>query len=1489
MCLLFSDAAIFLICFHPSTIKMIAGNTMKTLGICFGATTVQAVLLETVAGESSIKTSWRIPHEGAPSDAAKNLFLRIDISTVDRVAATGRSFRHALALSSISEPEAIECALAHTFLPSTFPDLCISLGGESQFVYKIEKDGSIGSVHSGNKCASGTGEFFLQQVRRMGLTVEEAVEAANSGTPHRIAGRCSVFCKSDCTHALNKGEPRENIAAGLCVMMANKITELVKDMSSEHVVVIGGGSLNTALLKVLKERFRTVEVPEGGDVFEAYGAAVWASKNECKNFPQNPDSLILDRGQSFGVHVPLGEFLPMVEFKEFTQEKVREGDICILGLDVGSTTTKAVLMRKADRAVVASVYLRTNGDPVRASVQCYSSILKQLDTIKVTIIGLGVTGSGRQITSLHALTDTVINEIIAHAAAALHFDKDVDTIFEIGGQDAKYTYLTGGVASDYAMNEACSAGTGSFLEESAGESLNVATNDIGAFALQGKSPPNFTDQCAAFISSDIKRASQEGIGRNDILAGLVYSICLNYINRVKGARPVGKKIFMQGGVCYNRAVPAAMASLMKTNIIVPPDPGLMGAYGVALEVSHRLDRGTAKEGRFDLEELISRRAVNIGTFICGGGKEKCDRKCEIARYKIGDSIYPFGGICDKYYNLRLKKRVDVESMDLVALRQSLLFEKYGAPFRLSVGETTRRTVGISRSFLTYSLYPFYSGFFSELGFDIIMPDEIDRGGMARAEAAFCLPAELAHGAFVNLLNKNPDYIFLPQVMQLPVKNVPTFSRACVFVQGEPYYLKTTFRGELERSSTKILAPVLKMGGGYEEATEALLRMAVGIGCSESAARNALRKAIEKQRAFERDLQEQGRAALEYLDTHNDTFGIVLFGRPYNSFASDANMGVPHKIASRGYMVIPHDMLPADGFHVHKKMFWAMGQKIMKAAQLVKLRNNLFGVYITNFSCGPDSFLLTFFRNLMNAKPSLTLELDQHTADAGIDTRIEAALDIFKGNRLLQGPAVPSIDSGYHQAQVVYNKDLLVVSSDGVTYPINDSHVEILLPSMGKYSTEAVAAVLRKSGLNARALPLPDKEVLNTGMKNTTCKECLPYAITTGSFLRYLEKKRNPDMVTLLFMATGGGPCRLGQYWRGLDELIGKNRIRNVAVLAMTDENGYGGLGSRNLLRAWKAIIVADVFSEIRSTLRVTAKDWKTASKELEKCWRELMLYFEGKFSVRLSTLLDNVARRLARIPLKRDPSTVPVVSLIGEIFVRREEFSRKNVVDFLEERGFMVKVAPVSEFMCYANFVVDNGLGEKEFTFNDQLKMKLTIYAQEWWERHIKTFLAKSRLYRFEMVDVKTTIDGVRHIVNENFRGETILTIGLAMREILNHSCGIVSIGPFGCMPSRMAEAVLKKEMTMKGKSRMATWANQRNRKFDTLDSLPFLAIETDGNPFPQLIEANLDAFVLQAMRVHEKIAEGQEGKRQHVQSDRYRGGMNRIYPRISSLIPGKR
>ncbi|MGC9327020.1 MAG: BadF/BadG/BcrA/BcrD ATPase family protein, partial [Candidatus Hinthialibacter sp.] len=355
----------------------------------------------------------------------------LDAAIPARVGITGRKFRNLLKIPTVSEPESVE--LAYEFIQPSYPNIdCImSAGGETFLVYALNDQGRIKSVYTGNKCASGTGEFFLQQIRRMDLDIETAVDLADSSEPYLVAGRCSVFCKSDCTHALNKGVSKGRVSAGLCKMIAGKIIELLKKANATRVLVVGGVSQNRVVMRYVREIFPETYIPKESCSFEALGALLWAERNDLET--KNND-LIKTSYSSFPFLPDLKTGLEKVTFKSIPRGEFYDGEY-ILGLDVGSTTTKAVLVRTDNYAIVSSIYLRTNGDPIRASRNAYQAILdQQPDGFPPAITGLGVTGSGRQIAGLHALTDGVINEIVAHAAAAVYFDPEVETVFEIGGQ-----------------------------------------------------------------------------------------------------------------------------------------------------------------------------------------------------------------------------------------------------------------------------------------------------------------------------------------------------------------------------------------------------------------------------------------------------------------------------------------------------------------------------------------------------------------------------------------------------------------------------------------------------------------------------------------------------------------------------------------------------------------------------------------------------------------------------------------------------------------------------------------------------------------------------------------------------------------------------------------------------------------------------------------------------------------------------------------------
>lgn len=1422
---------------------------MEVLGMCLGASTLSMVRLR--RGEDGIRLvdASTITHEGNPRKTMLEALEQIPDAREIPIAVTGRKFTQFIKLTTISEPEAVEMAVAHVLNGKDRYRVVVSAGGETFLVYHLDEDGKIQGIQTGNKCASGTGEFFLQQIGRMNITLEDVADLGISKHPHKVSGRCSVFCKSDCTHALNKGIPKGQVVAGLAMMMAGKIVELLKKLPKKSVMLVGGSSRNGTMIHYLQEEIEDLHIPDEAPYFEALGAAIWAFDNPTAPY-EGPDRVFERKGSAFGYLKPLSEFRHKVRFEERPRGKAQANDRTILGLDVGSTTTKGVIFRCSDKAILAADYLRTDGDPVGASRRVYRSLADQID-VPITIVGLGVTGSGRQIAGLHAMTDGVINEIIAHAAAAVHFDSEVDTIFEIGGQDAKYTYITNGVPSDYAMNEACSAGTGSFLEESAKESLGLQVTDIGRVAYTGTNPPNFNDQCAAFIGSDIKNAAQEGIPVNDIVAGLVYSICMNYSNRVKGNRPVGKKVFMQGGVCYNEAIPAAMAALTGKEIVVPPEPGLMGAYGVALEVERRIEVGLLEETHFDMERLANREVVHKESFTCGGGKEKCDLGCEIARIEIEGKTYPFGGACNRYVNLLRRLKFDKGALDMVAFRQRQVFKDL-AP---DDPADQRPTVGMNRSFLVNTFFPFFNAFFKELGYRVVLPDRVVPEGVDQQQAAFCFPVEIAHGFMSDLLDRDPDILFLPHIRGIPTDEESENTCTCVFVQGEAFYLASTFEKTADK---KVITPYLDLSSGFEPTIEEFVKLAREFGASRTVAEKAFRAAVNAQSDFKDTIRAKGAQMLREIEENPETMGVVLFGRPYNAFVAEAHKGIPGKFATRGHRILPFDMLPFEDQTLDdaETMYWSMGRMILKASRFVRNHPQLFGTFISNFSCGPDSFVVGYFRNEMGRKPSLTLELDSHTADAGLETRIEAFLDIVNYYRELESQKQIKVAPKEFRpaiAAVVDGKPV-IATADGRNLPLTHPSVRIVLPAMGRFAHQALVETFKKVGIRAHGLPPADEEVLKIGRGNSTCKECLPLQTTVGSMLNYLWNDRPEGEVTAYFMPGAGGPCRFGQYNVFSRRLIERYEIPDAAVLTLNAANGYMGLGDRFTLPAWRSIIIGDVMYEIWSTLMAGAKDRESALKVFFEQWESLVNVIHRPWRV-IRKQINAVASVLSRIPLKMPYEEIPKISLIGEIYVRNDPISLQQLVEKMADRGFIVRTSQTSEWIKYVDWLIKHGIeGEPDIPF------WIRYYVKRHFDKKIRNLLAPSGLFFHEVLQVEDLIHAGEKFVSPMLTGEAILTVGAALHEILHPSCGIISIGPFGCMPTRVAESILSEKFTAGEKLELLLKTNGDRPDVHTslLDrqdqKLPFLAIETDGNAFPQIIEARLEAFSLQARRLHEKM-----------------------------------
>ena len=1433
---------------------------MQSLGINIGSTSLKMALFDDGKPVWTAST----PHEGDFSAAVHKLLAEGNISEGIPALVTGNEGRFMFDVSGTLEPLCVEAALHNLCLKA---DAVVSMGGEDLIVYSLDSKGKIINNFSGNKCASGTGEFLKQQLARMDMKLSDIDKVPDTAKVYALSTRCSVFMKSDCTHRLNKREATKNdIVLSLSDVMAVKVIDFLKraKVTSGRVVLTGGITLNRHIIRFIREKAPDINfiIPETAPVFEALGAAVLAVQSG--SLLPAADKLLRVNDVRFGTLGALRDWEGKVKFFQKPDSKVRRDRTYILGVDGGSTTTKACLVDIESDEIAASFYGRTHGDPVKALKECLANIQEKViedtgsDEIEIGLVA--TTGSSREILGVFLETSGVYNEIIAHSVGTTYFDKEVETIFEIGGQDAKYVLLKNGVPIDYAMNEACSAGTGSFLEESAAGDLSIhSAVDIGPIALDAASPCKFGEHCSAFINSDIRKAVQQGAGRENITAGIVCSIVANYLNRVVGNRTIGGKIFLQGGVAKNPAVPLAFAMMLNKEILVPPSPELMGCFGVALLAKHKYNEGLLEENYVVLDEVISREIGYERVFTC----QACENLCPIQVLNVNENKYMFGGRCNKYTNMR-KQIKDIPVFDYVEKRQKMLFEEFAAPVSVNnyrdeaaggsnlngskapdPQPASKRfyTIGIPRAFSVHTLYPLYSWFFHELGIKTFLSGEVAHEGVARAEAQYCFPAEIAHGAVQDCLDRDADYVLLPHFRDMPSYEEKVHANFCPITQALPYYMEKAFP---DIHKNRWLPLVVSFKFGEAKALELFCQMTERLGISAQETKRAFDIAWAKQKEYFIASQKMGLQALEDARKANRPV-IAILGRPYNAFTPEANMGIPRKFTTRGYSIIPFDILPFAEEKIFPNMYWFYGQQDVKAANLLKKEENIYLTFITNFSCAPDSFILHYIKWVMGQKPFLVLELDSHSADAGIDTRVEAFLDIIDGYRSKKNELEEErYDNGLRfvsEKTASGEFDLRIDNvNTGEKIPvIQNKRVKVLLSNMGNISTEYMGAAVRGLGINAQALPVATTKTIQIARAHASGKECVPSHLVLGSALEFFfSDQYRKDELYLLFVPITTGPCRTGQYYIYYENLFRDLRLENVVVFILSADNSYTELGSNFAKEMWKGLVLSDYLKDIQCSLLAAAEDPVKAGKDFEHSWRRVMNAVEHN-PKNIWKELKHVANDVKQIPLKRKVSDLPRVLIVGEIYVRRDDFAVGELIELMSERGIVVKVAGISEWIHYLDFVREYALkklirlqspGRRIFSkpWKDYKKLQI----EEWWKHHIEkkvlSILEPTGLIPETPHDMRHIMKyTVEHFVNLELNSEIAVSSGSAAAAMDEGYSGIVNISPFACLIGRVIEGLF------------TPWARDRN--------YPILSVEVDGNLLPPNIINKLNIFMVNVLR----------------------------------------
>lgn len=1367
------------------------------LGIDLGSVSVKLAVVE---NGSIARTVYR-RHLGRPYETLALLLPGLEGWQTMPVCLTGSASRGPASVSGrrpVNEVVALAAAIS-----TLHPELgsVIEMGGQDSKLLLFRQEGrtSVFDDFSMNSvCAAGTGSFLDQQAARLGMDAEELGRLAlGCSHPPRVAGRCSVFAKSDMIHLQQIGTPPEDIVAGLCLAVARNFKSIIAGGKEFRPPVgfVGGVAANAGMVRAFGEVLSGfsggVTVPLDFALLTAAGATMCAEPDQMFI----PGEAFLARLGELNGRFEAGRSHPPLVSRRGSKPlnslgRPEVGGGFHIGIDVGSISTNLTALDESG-GLVAREYLMTAGRPLEA-VKTGLALIRDSIGPDATVLSAGVTGSGRYMIGDFTGADTVVNEITAQAMAAVAACPDVDTVFEIGGQDSKYIRIEGGRVIDFEMNKVCAAGTGSFLEEQA-EKLGLGIREFGPVALEAPSPSELGERCTVFMESDVVSHQAGGASVEDIVGGLCYSIAQNYLHRVVGDRKPGGRILFQGGTAHNDGVVAAFNTILGRDVVIPPHHDVTGAIGAALIARERSGGRPSSFRGFRLAEA----AYTQTSFTCEG----CPNRCEIHSIHLEDDRKLFyGGRCEKYEVDR--KSSPARGRNLFPDRERLLLGDYSEP---SSDADPASLIGIPRALWFWEFFPFFRSFFETLGFGVVLSSPSTgrtvHRGVENVAAETCFPVKIAHGHVLDLVERGIDRIFIPSILRAFPHGEFEEAQNCPYVSGSPYVIESSL--DLAGRGVEVLSPALDFTGQISDWRAELGSLAGSLGCSPEEAARAVEQALEAQERFERETVEAGRKALAEIPETDTILAVV--SRPYNGCDPAVSSDLPVKLSRMGVHVMPAEMLDLpmrDASERFPGMYWHYGQKILASALAVRRDPRMHAVYLTNFGCGPDSFILHSFASAMEGTPFLTLEADEHSADAGMITRCEAFLDSL--SKSLSPDTPGAVRQGAAASRV---------SAEGRT---------IWVPRLGP-GTRLVAAAARRRGLDAREMPETDAESVALGRTVTSGKECYPAIITSGNMLKVLASN-DPDKVAF-FMGTASGPCRFGQYCAFHRILLDRSGYSSVPIITSSSKDSYTSIDGLDSPSFQVDLLRGTVCADIMKAAYRRTCPYETRKGDALRAYNTGTALLEKAMETGdgLKEALSRAASMFEGVPVSGLDR--PRVIVFGEIYVRSDPYANSWTEDRIEALGGEVLPTWVLEWFEFVNHTfLRRSMRKRRFRdiITATAKGLLIKHVRSEMERPFRRLLAGR--HHPSSAEV---LSAARPYMKENIGGEAILCIGapiaLARRGAID---GAVNVLPFTCLPGTIVTAVSK-----------------RLRK--DLPDLPWLNLAFDGQEDTDN-EARLEAFMYQ-------------------------------------------
>lgn len=1185
----------------------------------------------------------------------------------------------ALGIDFVQEVVAVASALQFV-APQT--DVAIELGGEDAKIIYFK--GGLEERMNG-VCAGGTGSFIDQMASLLQIDAAGLNEAAAQYKEiYPIAARCGVFAKTDIQPLINEGATKADLAASIFQAVVNQtISGLACGKPIRGCVAFLGGPLH--FLPELKKAFvRTLHLtpettvdPENSHLFAAMGAAL-----ECKEAKPVALSELLTRLES-GVQMrfeikrlpPL--FADRAEYDAFclrhAKAIVPKGELqdyhgaCFLGIDAGSTTTKLALIGK-DGELLFSFYANNQGSPVRTAVSAVSALRKQLPK-DAYIARACSTGYGEALLKAAFRLDEGEVETIAHCTAASYFDPQVDCVLDIGGQDMKCIKLRGGSVDTVLLNEACSSGCGSFIENFA-NSLGYSAQEFAKEALYAEHPVDLGTRCTVFMNSNVKQAQKEGATLADISAGLAYSVIKNALFKViklSNAKDLGKRVVVQGGTFYNRAVLRAFEKIAGVEAVCPDIAGIMGAFGAALLAKRRYCG--QKSTMLPLEE-IERLTYTSSTARCGG----CSNHCMLTVNKFsGGRRYITGNRCEKGSG---EPAMSEKGANLIEFKRKRLFDY--PP--LSEQEATRGEIGIPRVLNLYENYPFWATFFRKLGFRVILSPLSSRkiyelGMETIPSESECYPAKLAHGHVQWLLDQGVRTIFHPCVFYEHQETPDAQNHFnCPIVVSYPENLKNNIDAVTE-GQVRYLRPFLAFTD-EKTVSKRLVRL-----CSEewdipaTQTRAAAHAAWVEQQKAKADIRAEGKRVLERMEC-DGCAGIVLAGRPYH-IDPEINHGIPELIASYGLDVFTEDSLPVD-FNPERPLRvvdqWVYHSRLYAAAEFVRKRDDLELIQLNSFGCGLDAVTTDQVCEILEGSNKLytVLKIDEVNNLGAVRIRIRSLLAAMR-LRKEQGITAQPRPATYQRTEFTEQMRM-----DGYT---------ILAPQMSPIHFDILEPVFSRYGYHVEILDNDNRAAVDVGLQYVNNDACYPSIVVVGQIMSaVLSGNYDTDHLAIMMTQTGGC-CRASNYVAFIRRALDKAGLSHIPVISLNangmEKNSGFQITPALLLAAMRAIVYGDLLMRCLYRVRPYEKE-AGAANALHKKWRDICIasLTDPKSKYRYAAVCKGIVQDFDTLPID-ETLQKPRVAVVGEILVKYMPLANNYLVELLEREGAEAVVPDLMDFICY--------------------------------------------------------------------------------------------------------------------------------------------------------------------------------------------------------------